>query len=147
VFRVEEDLQLTRAVEDLGANSWDAVADRVTGRNPRQCRDRWRYYLAPDVDNGPWTSADEELLISKQEELGPAWKKISRFFPCRTDINVKSRWHQIQRRLRRRTRAADDGTSSVVDRRPELESAFDEIWKTHMTTDDTVADILYGGWY
>jgi hypothetical protein len=139
VFALEEDIQLAHAVDDLGTDSWAAVAARVAGRSPRQCRERWCNYLAPNVDNGPWTPAEEELLISKQAELGAAWKQISRFFPCRTDINIKSHWHQIQRRRRRASRDADPPVNA--------ETVFDKIWKTHMATNDTMGNISCANWY
>jgi hypothetical protein len=146
VFSAEEDSQLAQVVGELGTNSWEAVAAFVAGRNPRQCRDRWRNYLAPNVGNGPWTPAEEELLIAKQAELGCAWTQIARFFRSRTDINIKSRWHQIQRRWRRA--AADDRQSSPAAEAPQKpETVFDEIWKGRMEADEAEAGIFSGCWY
>jgi hypothetical protein len=73
----------------------------MPGRNARQCHDRWLSYLSPEIGNGPWSPEEEQLLIRKYEEFGAAWKHIATFFVSRTDINVKSRWLLIQRRMRR----------------------------------------------
>lgn len=100
-FTQSEDELLIKLVETIGTNDWQSISHQMPGRNPRQCRDRWQNYLSPDVVNGPWTSEEEELLVKKFEELGPSWKQIAMFFPTRTDINIKSRWHLRERRLKK----------------------------------------------
>lgn len=81
------------------AIDWNKVAlSMKTSRNARQCRERYLNYLSPLVENGPWTPEEEELLCEKYNEIGPHWKQISVFFPSRTDINVKSHFHLIERR-------------------------------------------------
>jgi hypothetical protein len=73
----------------------------MPGRNARQCKDRWHNFLSPDVINGPWTDEEEALLCSKFGALGNSWKLIATFFPGRTEINVKSHWQVMQRRIKR----------------------------------------------
>jgi hypothetical protein len=70
------------------------------GRTTRQCRERWQNYLRPGIQNGPWTKAEEDLLVQKHAELGPVWRTIQQFFPNRTDIDLKNCWQRRQRRLR-----------------------------------------------
>jgi hypothetical protein len=81
---------------------------KIQGRTTRQCKERWLNYLSPDVGNGPWTSQEDELLLTKVQELGFAWKSIAACFPTRTDINVKSRWRLIQRHVRREIRVTQN---------------------------------------
>lgn len=100
-FTQSEDELLIQLVENFGTNDWQSISHQMPGRNSRQCRDRWQNYLSPDVVNGPWTPEEEELLVKKYEELGPSWKQIATFFPTRTDINIKSRWHLRERRLKK----------------------------------------------
>jgi hypothetical protein len=100
-FTTEEDGLVIAAVRDLGTSSWYAVAERVPHRTARQCRDRWQNYLSPSVGNGPWTSEEDELLIAQCRQHGTSWRRIARVFPTRTEINVKNRWHVIERRMRR----------------------------------------------
>lgn len=81
---------------------WNEIAQQMkTGRNARQCRERWLNYLSPSVVNGPWTDEEEELLCNKYNEIGPHWKKIAFYFPTRTDINIKSHYHLLERRKRK----------------------------------------------
>ncbi|OHT05631.1 hypothetical protein TRFO_26508 [Tritrichomonas foetus] len=100
-FTPEEDEVLKSLVTRLGTNDWQTISHQMGGRNARQCRDRWQNYLCPDVVNGPWSDEEEELLVQKFQELGPSWKQIASFFPTRTDINIKSRWHLRERRIKK----------------------------------------------
>jgi hypothetical protein len=102
-FTQSEDETLKDLVNELGAGDWDAIAERMAGRNPRQCRERWTFYLSPDVLNTAWTKDEETLLLEKRAELGPGWTTIALCFPGRTPISVKSRWNLIQRRRRKYT--------------------------------------------
>ena len=84
-----------------GTSDWQYISKLIPGRNARQCRDRWQNYLSPEVVNGPWTSEEENLLISKYEKLGPCWRQIAKYFPTRTDINIKSHWNMMERRSKK----------------------------------------------
>jgi hypothetical protein len=100
-FTPSEDEILMRVVNELGPDDWQLISKRLPGRNARQCRDRWLNYLSPDVVNGPWTPEEEELLLAKFKEFGASWKHIATFFSSRTDINIKSRWQLMQRRVKK----------------------------------------------
>ena len=101
-FSEEEDELLQLLVQTYGTKDWQTISRHMPDRNARQCRDRWQNYLSPSVVNGPWTEEEEELLVQKYEELGPSWKQIASFFPTRTDINIKSRWHLRERRIKKK---------------------------------------------
>jgi hypothetical protein len=88
-------------VGELGDRDWSTISARMVTRSARQCRDRWVGYLSPRIENAAWTSGEESLLLEKYAELGPRWMLIAAFFPSRTNINLKSRWHLIQRRVRK----------------------------------------------
>lgn len=86
----------------ISSIDWNEISKNMkTWRNARQCRERWINYLSPSVVNGPWTIEEEDLLRQKYNELGPRWKKIALFFPTRTDINVKSHYHLLERRIKK----------------------------------------------
>jgi hypothetical protein len=69
----------------------------MNGRSVRQCRERWKYFLEPSINRGDWTLDEDNLLLSKYDEIGPKWAQISAFFRSRTDIDLKNRFHRIQR--------------------------------------------------
>ena len=100
-FTEEEDTLLIELVNKYGENNWQQIADLMPGRNIRQCRERWRNYLSPSFDKGPWSKQEDMLLLQKYNELGPKWKTIALFLPTRTDISVKNRMHKIARNLKK----------------------------------------------
>jgi hypothetical protein len=96
-FSPEEDDLLRRVIAQYGTNDWVLVAQYFQGRTPRQCRDRWKNYVSPEVVNGNWTPEAEQLLFSKVRELGSKWALIAQSFPGRTDIGVKNHYISMTR--------------------------------------------------
>lgn len=103
-FTNQEDLQLLELVKKYGTNNWYQISKEMNGRNIRQCRERYRNYLTPEVTNGPWTQEEDDLLFEAFSKYGARWKLIASFFPSRTDINIKSRWQVHFRRYIRQTK-------------------------------------------
>jgi hypothetical protein len=105
-FTPEEDDRLTAIVNQLGDSNWKRIACYMGDRDCRQCRERWKNYLAPNVCKDPWTAEEDRLLQAKYRELGSQWAMIARFFPSRTDVNLKNRWVVLtsgtEKRVRRR---------------------------------------------
>ena len=95
MFSPEEDEMLKLLVKKFGDKDWKFVAKKMPGRTTRQCRERYKSYLAPDIKNGPWTEEEDELLKQKYDEFGPKWAKIASFFKSRSDINIKNRWSSL----------------------------------------------------
>ena len=96
MFSPCEDEKLRDLVKQYGEKDWKKVAEQMNNRTARQCRERYKNYLAPNMVNGPWTQIEDCLLILKYRELGPKWSKISQYFQNRSDINVKNRWASIK---------------------------------------------------
>lgn len=94
-FRSDEDEILRALVQQYGESDWNAIAQQLPDRTARQCRERWRHYLCPDVITGDWTEEEEELLLAKVQEIGTKWAAIAAFFPHRTDIGVKNHYIRI----------------------------------------------------
>jgi hypothetical protein len=97
-FTPEEDEFLRSLVNQLGMCDWIAIAWHFQGRTARECRDRWKHYLSPDVLVGNWTEADDQLLLAKIAEIGPRWAAIKQLFPGRTDIGLKNHYISITTR-------------------------------------------------
>lgn len=94
----EEDEKLKKLVEEFGVNDWRHLAKKMEGRNSRQCRERYQYYLNPSLIQGQWTREEDELIISLRNNLGPQWMKISKYFEHRTDAMIKNRFHFLIRK-------------------------------------------------
>ena len=100
-FSEEEDELLREVVSRHGENEWNLIANYIPGRNARQCKERWNYYLSPSLNTSAWTQEEDHLLLSKQQELGSRWVQISKFFNNRTDAMVKNRFHVLMRQMKR----------------------------------------------
>jgi hypothetical protein len=99
-----------------GLNQWDRIAALLPERTPRQCRDRYEYYLAPNVYNPPWTAVQDEMLLEKLAEWGPRWVFLARFFPGRNGNHLKNRWYKV---LAKKMRPEQSGTSVIQDYCPQ----------------------------
>lgn len=99
MFTTEEDEKLKKLVAEFGTGNWRIISDHLPNRTPRQCRERYRNYLAPEIVNGTWTVEEDQLLRMKFQEYGPKWAIISNFFPTRSEINIKNRWAVLGKRF------------------------------------------------
>ena len=92
-FTNDEDEKLIKLVNKYGAKKWNSIALSMEGRTGRQCRDRYKNYLAPFINKSEWTLEEDMLLVEKFREYGPCWSKISKFFVGRTSSSLKNRWY------------------------------------------------------
>ncbi|EAY09940.1 Myb-like DNA-binding domain containing protein [Trichomonas vaginalis G3] len=92
-----EDKMLKSLVSKSTKPNWVAISNQIPNRNPRQCQERWEYYLSPNVNNSPWTPQEDALLLKKYQEYGTKWTIIAKFFYNRTNTNVKNRFLAINR--------------------------------------------------
>lgn len=119
-FTEEEDRRLHVLVEKYGTSNWRQIAAEMNGRTNRQCRERWKYYLAFPTNQDMWSPEEDELLIAKVQEYGKKWSKIASFFVSRTDINLKNRYKKIIRTMAKKPCSDTSGSEST----PEPSSAI-----------------------
>ena len=93
-FSREEDLKLKELVKKYGEHAWEEVSFRMNGRNVRQCKDRWMYYLSPKVSNEPWTDEEDARLMNLVDLMGHRWVAISHHMTGRSANNIKNHWHK-----------------------------------------------------
>jgi hypothetical protein len=123
IFEPHEDERLRRIVEQLGPEDWVWVASHMPNRTARQCRERYKTYLCPELNISPWTEEEDRLLMSKYEELGSRWTEFRPFFKQRTVNNIKNRWHTLERRSRLGSEKAPSDASD--EKRHQPLAAFD----------------------
>lgn len=113
-FTPEEDQKLRELIQKHGDRSWNLVSRLMGTRSQRQCRERWKHYLSCDMSmaSKPWTKEEDEILISKFNELGAKWTKIARELPGRSDLQVKLRYMKHLRNKKNRTKYANDESES-----------------------------------
>lgn len=96
-----EDMLLRKLVKNYGFN-WKKIAEHVTGRNTKQCRERWCNYLDPHIKKGKWTPREDALIFEQQKLLGNKWSRIAKMLVGRTDNQVKIRYNSLMRRKQAR---------------------------------------------
>ena len=115
-FTPSEDMRLHELVTQNGTASWKTIARYMPNRSSRQCRERWKYYLATGAtQQDTWTQEEDNLLMEKHAEIGPKWAMLVPFFSNRTDINLKNRFHRLKRCQVRQKQIETPTTSSEDD--------------------------------
>eukprot|EP00984_Skeletonema_dohrnii_P010679 scaffold4190_cov91-Skeletonema_dohrnii-CCMP3373.AAC.4 len=97
----EEDTKLRRLVAAAEENDlvvWRDVATKMVARNANQCRERWTNHLRPGIRRGNWLAVEDETIERLQKTIGNQWSTIASNLDRRTDIDVKNRFHKLQRK-------------------------------------------------
>ena len=109
----EEDEKLKELIIEYGENDWRHLAKKMEGRNSRQCRERWNYYLNPRLKHGKWTEEEDSLIIQKHQEIGPRWMEISKLFENRTDAMIKNRYNYLIRNQKRQNKTSLNSSNFI----------------------------------
>lgn len=125
-FTSQEDQHLVALVEQHGIKQWDVIAKSLPGRTARQCRDRWKNYLAPNVNQMPWTREEDQRLLHLYRLIGPRWSKMGSTFPGRTSVSVKNRWHKLRRMQTKLIGSVQPLELPTIDKPPQLRAPQDQ---------------------
>lgn len=109
----KEDEVLRAAVKVLGQR-WKYVAKLISGRNERQCRDRYLLHLSPDLNTEKFTEEEDNLLRELYKESGPKWERFKERFKGRTAMALRNRWDHIKR-IDARTASDESDNSEEVE--------------------------------
>jgi len=108
----EEDERLTAEVNaflDSGGDvNWSAVARCIEGRTAKQCRERWRCNLDPNINKTEWTVEEDLMIVNLQKELGNRWALLAKSLPGRTENAIKTRFRSLQRSNKRKWSPQED---------------------------------------
>jgi hypothetical protein len=112
----DEDELLSKIIRYLVANrrkqttenKWNEVAKELYKqshqayfRRPKQCRERWRNYLDPDISKGEWCQSEDSVLLEYVLEIGKKWSAISKCMKNRTEHAVKNRFKSLLKKYKK----------------------------------------------
>jgi hypothetical protein len=77
IVLLQEDKALRRLVtrhdfdDPSRKNHWQVIANKLnSGRNGKQCRDRYQNHLRPDIKKGQWTKEEENMIRDMHKSFG-----------------------------------------------------------------------------
>lgn len=111
-WKPTEDDMLRMSVDEISKNNWVAVSDRVPGRTPKQCRERWLLCLDPKIRKEKWTVEEDSALLQLHREHGNAWAFLAKQLEGRTENAIKSRMKSLQKKIDRVCPVSTSGGST-----------------------------------
>ena len=101
MFSLSEDEKLRELVKKNGLYAWEKIAIQMKTRTARQCKERYIYYLDPNINNEPYTIEEDIKLLNLVKERGTKWASLTDNFDRRSQYSLKNRWMYLQRTLKR----------------------------------------------
>ena len=72
----DEDEHLRQLVDQYGIKSWAQIATNLSNRNGKQCRERWRNHLRPQLNKGEWTTQEDVDIWDHVQTMGTKWAQV-----------------------------------------------------------------------
>ena len=95
---ISENQTRTPPLDDNNCN-WKAIEAGLGTRTSKQCRERWFNHLSTKIKRSPYTTKEDEAIITLHNALGNQWASIAADprLDGRTEDMVKIRWRTLNR--------------------------------------------------
>lgn len=74
-----KDQILKAAITKYGLNQWDRISSLLINKTPKQCKNRWFFWLNPRIKKDRWTYEEDERLIYLSYIFVSQWSTIGKF--------------------------------------------------------------------
>ena len=101
----EEDIILKEWVKKNGAQKWARCAEKLSGRNGKQCREHWNNCLKENILKGKWSEEEDFLIMTFYQKFKGSWRRIIPIFKNRTENSIKNRFYSQLRKIASRKKA------------------------------------------
>ena len=95
-WSAEEDEQLAEllgSAPSFKKINWNEIAENMTDRTAKQCRERYANSLKPNQKKGKWTEEEDSNIMKLQEMFGNQWSKIAARKLC---VKFEARYSMMQ---------------------------------------------------
>jgi hypothetical protein len=96
-FTPDEDKNIIHLVSIYGTDKWKIIAGFIKNKTPRQCRERFRNYLSPNIQNLPWCAEEISHLLRLVQLHGTKWNILTSYFPGRSQTDIKNKWYSLSK--------------------------------------------------
>ena len=102
-FTKAEDKKILSLANDQKIKNWKEIASHISGKTPKQVRDRYNGYLKCPHDDRPFTEYEDNIILQFVHENGKFWKKLARLLNKRSNNQVKNRYQILSRRMNKKS--------------------------------------------
>ena len=107
---------------------WPEIANKIPGRTPRQCYDRWNKYIKLKIKKGPWTPEEDERLLQAVGVHGTEnWPKIAKEIPDRTARQCRGHWNTCHNPNLNKGPWTEEEDRIIIERQRELGNQWAKI--------------------
>lgn len=92
-FTTEEDSTLKELVKIYGEGCWTLIAEKMSGKNRKQVRERYVNFLKKERSPHEFSPDEDISILNYVRSVGKKWNYISDQLPGRTPIMVKNRYY------------------------------------------------------
>ncbi|CAK85418.1 unnamed protein product (macronuclear) [Paramecium tetraurelia] len=92
----EDNLLLT--LVELHNKNWVQIAKKIPNRTSKQVRERFINNLNPEINQEPFTDAEDKMIIDGFKSFGSQWCKISKLLQGRPENVIKNRFYSYLRK-------------------------------------------------
>ncbi|CAK75006.1 unnamed protein product (macronuclear) [Paramecium tetraurelia] len=97
IWTKKEDQLLMHFVQ-IYQNNWVEIARNIPNRTSKQVRERFVNKLNPEINQEPFTDAEDKLIIEGFKNFGSKWCKISKMLQGRPENIIKNRFYSYLRK-------------------------------------------------